>query len=67
MHEHGCLNFHIQNKNLYKTEPKKLFVQFEKKVDYHLSKSELKNKFWINSNCSPFKTILFDTSFIKIV
>jgi hypothetical protein len=44
-------------------------VQFEKKVDYHhhLSKTELKNKYWINSNCSSFKTILFDTSFIKIV
>jgi hypothetical protein len=40
-------------------------VQFEKKVEYHLSKTELKNKYWINSNCSPFKTILFDTSFIK--
>jgi hypothetical protein len=23
MHEHGCLDFHIQNKNLYKTEQKK--------------------------------------------
>jgi hypothetical protein len=31
MHEHGCLHFHIQNKNLYKTEQKKLIVQFEKK------------------------------------
>jgi hypothetical protein len=31
MHEHGCLYFHIQNKNLYKTEQKKLIVQFEKK------------------------------------
>jgi hypothetical protein len=68
MHEHGCLHFHIQNKNLYKTEQKKLIVQFEKKnVDYHLSKTELKNKYWINSNCNPFKTILFDISFIKIV
>jgi hypothetical protein len=46
MHEHGCLHFHIQNKNLYKTEQKKLIVQFEKKnVDYHLSKTELKNKY----------------------
>jgi hypothetical protein len=24
MHEHGCLHFHIQNKNLYKTEQKKV-------------------------------------------
>jgi hypothetical protein len=31
MHEHGCLYFHIQNKNLYKIEQKKLLVQFEKK------------------------------------
>jgi hypothetical protein len=31
MHEHGCLHFHIQNKNLYKTEQKKLIVQFKKK------------------------------------
>jgi hypothetical protein len=31
MHEHGCLHLHIQNKNLYKTEQKKLIVQFEKK------------------------------------
>jgi hypothetical protein len=67
MHEHGCLHFHIQNKNLYKTEQKKVIVPFGKKVDHHLSKTELKNKYWINSNCSPFKTILFDTSFIKIV
>jgi hypothetical protein len=36
-------------------------------VDYHLSKTELKNKYWINSNCSPFKMILLDISFIKIV
>jgi hypothetical protein len=44
-----------------------LLVPFEKKkVDYHLSKTEFKNKYWINSNCSLFKTILFDTSFIKI-
>jgi hypothetical protein len=43
-------------------------VQFEKKkVDYHLSKTELKNKYWINSNCNSFKIILFDISFIKIV
>jgi hypothetical protein len=52
---------------IYKTEQKKLIVPFEKKkVDYHLSKTELKNKYWINSNCSPFKTILFDISLIKI-
>jgi uncharacterized protein (DUF1015 family) len=31
MHEHDCLHFHIQNQNLYKTEQKKLIVQFEKK------------------------------------
>jgi hypothetical protein len=31
MHEHGSLYFHIQNKNLYKTEQKKLIVPFEKK------------------------------------
>jgi hypothetical protein len=31
MHEHGCLHFHLQNKNLYKTEQKNLIVQFEKK------------------------------------
>jgi hypothetical protein len=30
MHEHGCLHFHIQNQNLYKTKQKKLIVQFEK-------------------------------------
>jgi hypothetical protein len=24
MHEHGCLDFHIQNKNLYKSEQKKV-------------------------------------------
>jgi hypothetical protein len=24
MHEHGCLHVHIKNKNLYKTEPKKV-------------------------------------------
>jgi hypothetical protein len=24
MHEHGCLHFRIQNKNLYKTEQKKV-------------------------------------------
>jgi hypothetical protein len=65
MHEHGCLHFHIQNENLYKTEQKK--CNLKKKVDYHLSKTELKNKYLINSNCSPFKTILFETSFIKIV
>jgi hypothetical protein len=59
------IHFHIQNKN--QTEQEKLIVQFKKKVDYHLSKTELKNKYWINSNYSPFKTILFDTSFIKIV
>jgi hypothetical protein len=35
MHEHGCLDFHIQNRNLYKTEQKN-----------HLSKTELKNKYW---------------------
>jgi hypothetical protein len=68
MHEHGCLHFHIQNKNLYKTEQKKVnSAIWKKKVDYYLSKTELKNKYWNNSNCSPFKTILFDTSFIKIV
>jgi hypothetical protein len=68
MHEHGCLHFHIQNNNLYKTEQKKLIVPFEKKkVDYRLSKTELKDKYWINSNCNPFKTILFDISFNKIV
>jgi ribosomal protein L11 methylase PrmA len=50
------------------SEKKKLIVQFEKeKVDYHLSKTELKNKYWINSNCNSFKIILFDISFIKIV
>jgi hypothetical protein len=44
MHEHGCLHFHIQNINLYKTEQKKSIVPFEKKkVDYPLSKTELKN------------------------
>jgi hypothetical protein len=32
MHEHGCLHFHIVNKNLYKTEQKKLIVQFENKM-----------------------------------
>jgi hypothetical protein len=26
MHEHGCLHFHIQNKNLYKTEQKKKLI-----------------------------------------
>jgi hypothetical protein len=31
MHEHGCLHFHIYNKNLYKTEQKKLIVPFENK------------------------------------
>jgi hypothetical protein len=31
MHEHDCLHFYIQNKNLYKTEQKQLMVQFEKK------------------------------------
>jgi hypothetical protein len=31
MHEHGCLHFHIKNKNLYKTEPNKLIVPFKKK------------------------------------
>jgi hypothetical protein len=31
MYEHGCLHFHIQYKNLYNTEQKKLIVQFEKK------------------------------------
>jgi uncharacterized protein (DUF1015 family) len=31
MSEHGCLHFHIQNKNLYKTEQNKLIVQCEKK------------------------------------
>jgi hypothetical protein len=68
MHEHGCLHFHIQNKNLYKTEQKKVnSAIWKKKADYYLSKTELKNKYWNNSNCSPFKTILFDTSFIKIV
>jgi hypothetical protein len=70
MHGHCCLYFHIKNKNPYKTEQKKVntyVVQFEKKIDYHLSKTELKNKYWINSNCSPFKKILFDTSLIKIV
>jgi hypothetical protein len=30
MHEHGCLHFHIQNKNLYKLS-KKVIVQFENK------------------------------------
>jgi collagenase-like PrtC family protease len=47
MHEHGCLDFHIQNKNLYKTEQKKVnSAIWKKKVDYHLSKTELKNKYW---------------------
>jgi hypothetical protein len=32
MHEHDCLHFYIQNKNLYKTEQKQLMVQFEKKI-----------------------------------
>jgi hypothetical protein len=45
MHEHGCLHFHIQNENLYKTEQKK--CNLKKKVDYHLSKTELKNKYSI--------------------
>jgi hypothetical protein len=31
MHEHGCLHFHIKNKNLHKTEQKKVIVPFEKK------------------------------------
>jgi hypothetical protein len=31
---------------------------WKKKVDYHVSKTELKNKYWNNSNCSPFKSIL---------
>jgi hypothetical protein len=60
MHEHGCLHFHIQNKNLYKTGQKKLIVPFEKKVDYHVLKTKLKNKYCINSNCSAFKTILYE-------
>jgi hypothetical protein len=30
MYEHGCLHVHIQNKNLYKTEQKKLIMLFEK-------------------------------------
>jgi G:T-mismatch repair DNA endonuclease (very short patch repair protein) len=34
MHEHGCLHFHIQNKNLYKTEQKKVNTAiWKKKVD----------------------------------
>jgi hypothetical protein len=45
MHEHGCLHFHIQNKNLYKTEQKKLIVQFEKKNLTIICQKQLKNKY----------------------
>jgi hypothetical protein len=31
MHEHGCLDFHIQNKNLYKSEQKKVNSAIGKK------------------------------------
>jgi hypothetical protein len=55
MHEHGCLDFHIQNKNLYKSEQKSVKNRSQEQILEH------------NSNCSPFKTILLDTSFIKIV
>jgi hypothetical protein len=66
MHEHGCLDFHIQNKNLYKTEQKKVnSAIWKKKVDYKNRTQEQILEH--NSNCSPFKTILLDTSFIKIV
>jgi hypothetical protein len=33
------VHFHIKNKNLYKTEQKKLITQFEKKIDYHTVKN----------------------------
>jgi hypothetical protein len=42
---------------------------FKIKISIKLSKKKLivqfKNKYWINSNCNPFKTILFDTSYIN--
>jgi hypothetical protein len=46
--------FILKIKNLYKTEQKKLIVQFEKKKVDHLSKTELRNKYWIVAHLKRF-------------